>query len=445
MQKGEGMSFAEFAYPLMQGWDWFRLLSSRQVQMQIGGSDQFGNIVSGIEIVKTARASEPDPAAKLPMESVYDDPVGFTVPLLTDSSGTKFGKSAGNAIWLDHFKTPVFDLYGYFVRRPDDEVEKLLKLFTFLPIETIKKTMEENRADPSKRVAHHLLAYEVVCLVSGEAAAREVQGQHRLMYRKDILPQAAETASNGDEFTAVEGQPTTPNNKPRIDMQLPRSLVLGDSPKSIARILYASRLAVSVSDGHRLASSGGAYIGASPGQKANVNKGMSTEHLQFTPVKVWFPQDTKNFLINDSLLILRKGKHNIRVVEVVSDDEYKASGQVYPGQPYVGEARILKENLKLLRQELGEEATFEDEPREADVPRSANRVLRGSQNMMEKRKAMVGELQRRIRGVETKRQRQADTAGLRKKWSAPGDADAGESIEGDAEAAEGKPDETGSR
>ena len=112
------MSFAEFSYPLMQAWDWWRMFEERDIQMQIGGSDQFGNIVTGIDAIKIIRDSEPNAMQKLP-EGLMHDPVGFTVPLLTDSSGAKFGKSAGNAIWLDQFMTNSFDLYGYFVRRPD--------------------------------------------------------------------------------------------------------------------------------------------------------------------------------------------------------------------------------------------------------------------------------------------------------------------------------------
>ncbi|KAH8899261.1 tyrosyl-tRNA synthetase [Thozetella sp. PMI_491] len=415
MQNGDGMSFAEFSYPLMQGWDWFRLLGSYKVQMQIGGSDQFGNIISGIEVVKTARESEPDPANKLPMESVYDDPVGFTVPLLTDSSGNKFGKSAGNAVWLDQFKTPVFDLYGYFVRRQDDEVEKLLKLFTFLPLETIQKAMEEHRADPSNRVAQHLLAFEVVCLVKGVAAAQDVQDQHRLMYNKGAGSMPT-IAPSRDEFQAVEGHPTTPNNAPRIDMQLPQSLVLGEHPKSIARILYAARLAASVSEGQRLANSGGAYVAARPGQPAHKNAGMSSEHLQFTPVKTWFPQDTKNFLIDGKLLILRKGKHNIRVIEMVSDADYKTSGAVYPGMPSIGQVRILQENLKMLRKELGEDATFEWTSTSPDVRRSSNPKLNEQLIKRDRARTMVREMAYKLQKKERTKKRSAKLTELQDKW-----------------------------
>ncbi|KAL2174779.1 uncharacterized protein P884DRAFT_263443 [Thermothelomyces heterothallicus CBS 202.75] len=347
MTEGNGVSFAEFSYPIMQGWDWWMLFSRNKVQMQIGGSDQYGNIVTGVELVKAARDSEPDPSRRLPAESPLDDPVGFTVPLLTDSSGAKFGKSAGNAVWLDQYMTPTFDLYGYFVRRPDADVEKLLKLFTFLPLEEIKKVMAEQVEDPAKRVAQHRLAYEVVTLVHGEAAAKEAQEQHRMMYGKGgPIIQFTTTKAPGDEYAAPSGEPTTPNNAPRIDMILPESLIMG---KSIGRILYAAGLASSAKEGHRLAAQQAAYVGGMPGRSPGKGEPMNPAQLTWNPVKLWFPQETQKYLIDGKILILRKGKHNVRVIQMVSDEEYKASGQHYPGQPYTGRLRALREHMAALK------------------------------------------------------------------------------------------------
>lgn len=107
------MSFSEFCYPVMQAWDWYYMYHTKDVQMQIGGSDQYGNIVSGIEAIRYAAKNHPDPAVRL-ADGVTDEtmPVGLTVPLLTTSTGDKIGKSAGNAIWLDEQMTSLFDLYG---------------------------------------------------------------------------------------------------------------------------------------------------------------------------------------------------------------------------------------------------------------------------------------------------------------------------------------------
>lgn len=128
LTEGDGMSMGEFMYPLLQGWDFWHMYSRLGIQMQIGGSDQYGNIVAGIEALKTIRESEEAPHAKMPAGWKHD-PIGFTVPLLTDSAGVKFGKSAGNAVWLDEFKTSAFDhvvpdgvgatVLGYWLRSLD--------------------------------------------------------------------------------------------------------------------------------------------------------------------------------------------------------------------------------------------------------------------------------------------------------------------------------------
>ena len=352
MTQGDGVSFAEFTYPIMQGWDWFELFYQQGVQMQIGGSDQFGNIVSGLEVVKAARLSEPDPYERRHIcpKTPLDECVGFTVPLLTDSAGNKFGKSAGNAIWLDPYQTSVFDFYGYFVRRSDTEVEKLLKLFTFMPISKITQVMEEHAKDPSKRVAQHTLAREVARLVHGSKEAKYAEEQHRLMYagQKTVPiaapPRAKDAATDGDQYKALEGEPTTHLNAPRIDMILPESCIMD---KSIGRILYAAGLASSATEGHKLAAAQGCYIGGAHREGESTH--MNPDTLSFMPVKLWFPSETKRYLINGDTLILRKGKHNVRVIKMVSDEEYAASGQTYPGQLFTGTVRKLNQIMKDLK------------------------------------------------------------------------------------------------
>ena len=118
MEKGDGMSFSEFTYPLLQGWDWWHMYRTLGVQVQIGGSDQYGNIIAGMDAVKHIAQNSPNSSestrwlgsdGRLREESA---PMGLTVPLLTTSSGEKFGKSAGNAVWIDQTMTSSFDLYG---------------------------------------------------------------------------------------------------------------------------------------------------------------------------------------------------------------------------------------------------------------------------------------------------------------------------------------------
>ncbi|KAI0004040.1 hypothetical protein F4779DRAFT_600328 [Xylariaceae sp. FL0662B] len=351
MNEGDGMSLDEFVYPLMQAWDWWHLFNKRGVMMQIGGSDQYGNIVSGIEAVKYLRDTETHPAEKKPAD-LHHTPVGFTVPLLTDSSGAKFGKSAGNAIWLDQFMTPTFDLYGYFMRQPDSEMESLLGLFTFHPMEKIKEIMEQHNLDPSKRVAHHALAYEVVALAYGLDEATRVQNRHRGLFAKGPSAIEREFFPPADETRDINKAATF-----QVDIELPQSLILG---KSISRIIHAAGLADSVSDATRLTHQQGAYVGGSPGQPAATNKGMSYGELTFTPVKSWFPQDTRNFLIDGKLLILRRGKHFIRVIRMVTDEEWALSGKMYPGEPGTGRIRRMVNALKQAADSQGVKLTTSD-------------------------------------------------------------------------------------
>lgn len=340
MTEGDGMSLGEFMYPLFQGWDFWHMYNKIGVQMQIGGSDQYGNIVAGIDALKTIRESEEAPHAKMP-DGWQHEPVGFTVPLLLDSAGVKFGKSTGNAVWLDEFKTSAFDLYGYFMRRPDEEVEKLLKLFTFMPLAKIQDVMAQHQDDPSKRVAQHTLAFEVLSLVHGAEKALQEAQQHEFRFGGELPHIVREPSAS----TGI----ITPNNAPRSDLQLPQS-VMNLSP---ARLLFAVGLASSSSDGQRLVKQAGAYVAAQSGGP----RGLVPGNLSWTPIKMWFPQETAKYLIDDKLLILRKGKHNVRIVELVSDKEWAASGKTYPGQPYTGFVRQVTDQLQKEAEARGETLT----------------------------------------------------------------------------------------
>jgi tyrosyl-tRNA synthetase len=138
-EKGDGMSFAEFTYPLMQAWDWWQLFQ-KGVQVQIGGADQFGNILQGAEAVKHVAKYDTELTQNLEEEEkvrakqggvvISDDPMGWTVPLLTAANGEKFGKSAGNAVWLDKDMTSTFHLYQ--VSPESDEAQAGTNLHTVL-------------------------------------------------------------------------------------------------------------------------------------------------------------------------------------------------------------------------------------------------------------------------------------------------------------------------
>ena len=148
-----GMSFTEFSYQLLQAYDFLHLYSECDCTFQLGGSDQWGNITAGIDLVRKVRGAE-----------TY----GVTVPLVCDSAGQKFGKSEGNAIFLDAEKTSYYDFYQFFVRTADVDAIRFLKIFTFLPIDEIAQLEESLQKEPEARTAQRRLAEEVTRCVHGE-------------------------------------------------------------------------------------------------------------------------------------------------------------------------------------------------------------------------------------------------------------------------------------
>lgn len=158
LQSDSGMSFTEFTYQIFQAFDWLHLFREHECAFQLGGSDQMGNLMSGHELI-----------SRVTNKSVF----GLTLPIITNEEGDKFGKSAGNAVWLDETKTSPFSLYQFFIRSTDAEVEKLLKLLTFVPLSEIDKLMEEHRKVPELRDAQRRLAQEITLLIHG--------GSQRLM------------------------------------------------------------------------------------------------------------------------------------------------------------------------------------------------------------------------------------------------------------------------
>lgn len=142
-----GITYAEFSYMLLQGYDFLHLYEKENCIMQVEGSDQWGNITTGIELIKKKLGKE-----------AY----AFTMPLILDANGNKFGKSEGNALWLDKEKTSPYEIYQYLINSDDAKVYEYLKVFTFLSKEDIESIMKEQNEHPESRIAQRTLAYEVV-------------------------------------------------------------------------------------------------------------------------------------------------------------------------------------------------------------------------------------------------------------------------------------------
>ena len=147
-----GITFAEFTYTLMQGYDFLHLFEEKNCIMQVEGSDQWGNITTGIDLIykKTGKKA-----------------YAFTMPLILDANGNKFGKSEGNALWLDINKTSSYELYQYLINSDDSKVEEYLKVFTFLPKEEIERIMKEHLEAPHLRTAQKALTKEFITDLHG--------------------------------------------------------------------------------------------------------------------------------------------------------------------------------------------------------------------------------------------------------------------------------------
>ncbi|KAF8810667.1 hypothetical protein BYT27DRAFT_7253498 [Phlegmacium glaucopus] len=171
----QGISFTEFTYQLLQAYDFHHLYKHHGCSIQIGGSDQWGNIVAGLELISRL---EPPSSHDQSAPEAY----GITTPLLTTSSGEKFGKSAGNAIWLEPSLTSIFDFYQYFLKVTDADVEIYLKLFTLMSLNDIEKVLAAHVTAPEKRRAQHRLAAEVTELVHTKTGALKAATVSKLLF-----------------------------------------------------------------------------------------------------------------------------------------------------------------------------------------------------------------------------------------------------------------------
>ena len=153
-----GISYTEFAYQILQGYDFYQLNENHGVTLQIGGSDQWGNMVAGTDLIRKKSGNETHV---------------ITVPLITDSTGKKFGKSEGNAVWLDADKTSPYEFYQFWLNIADADGVKFLKIFTFLSLDEIDEIAKAFEAAPHERLAQKTLAKEVVTLVHGGAAYQQ--------------------------------------------------------------------------------------------------------------------------------------------------------------------------------------------------------------------------------------------------------------------------------
>ncbi len=267
IQSDEGMSFTEFSYQLLQGYDFCRLYDDLGVTFQIGGSDQYGNICAGIDFVRRVKG-----------ESVY----GLTFPLLTRSDGKKFGKSEKGAIWLDPELLSPYEFYQYLYRLPDADVIRMFKMLTLVEMEEIR-SLEKKMQEPgyTPNTAQERLAREVTLLVHGPEGLEKAQKSSRVM-----MP----GSDNFDEEALVEIIQNVPHSS------FPESEVMG---AKVFEVLAKTSLVTSKGEARRLILNGGAYLN---GKKvADGELVVSKEHL-----------------LKGDCLILSKGKKNFVVIHLTN-------------------------------------------------------------------------------------------------------------------------------
>ena len=195
-----GITFAEFSYMLMQGYDFLHLYQTKNCIMQVAGSDQWGNITTGVDLIR-----------KVLDKTAY----AFTMPLILDPTGKKFGKSEGNALWLDKNKTSAYEIYQYLINADDSKVLEYLKVFTFLSKEQIEDVYAQQQAAPETRIAQKTLAWEVVKDIHGKDEADNAVLVSQKLFAGDFSGLSVQDIKAG-----MKGVPSFPFEKdePVIDI-----------------------------------------------------------------------------------------------------------------------------------------------------------------------------------------------------------------------------------
>jgi tyrosyl-tRNA synthetase len=262
-----GISYTEFSYMLLQAFDFYHLYKQYNCQLQIGGSDQWGNITAGMELTRKKEGRH-----------VF----GLTLPLILNSDGSKFGKTAAGAVWVDSKKTSVYRFYQFWIRSDDRDVLRYLNFFTFLSKEEIQALAEQHTARPESRAAHKKLAEVMTDLVHGRSATAEAVRASEILFGGKLEGIAEST------FNEIVGEVPT--------RQMARTLLEG-AGTPLVEVLAASGLSASKGQARKDIEGGGVYV--------NNIRQTSFQHAI-----------TANDLLFGKYLLLRKGKRNYTVMSV---------------------------------------------------------------------------------------------------------------------------------
>ncbi|GGG39400.1 tyrosine--tRNA ligase [Bizionia arctica] len=269
-----GMSFTEFTYQLIQGYDFYHLHKNYNCLLQMGGSDQWGNITTGTELVRRMNVDEQAKA------------FAMTCPLITKADGSKFGKSEGGNIWLDTDKTSVYKFYQFWLNTSDEDAEKYIKIFTFLDKVTIEALVEEHKQMPHLRLLQKRLAEEVTTLVHSKADFDNAEKASNILFSKSFK-EDIKTLDEGTFLDVFEGVPLAEISQADLN----------EGFDMIAALSAKTDFLASNSEARR----------ALKENAVSVNKEKVDEGYQLT----------SEDLINNKYIILNKGKKNTYIIKVV--------------------------------------------------------------------------------------------------------------------------------
>ena len=265
-----GMSFTEFTYQLIQGYDFLHLFKEKQCKIQMGGSDQWGNIVTGVELVRRKESGK-----------VF----ALTCPLITKSDGSKFGKSEHGNIWLDKKRTSPYRFYQYWLNSSDDDSKKYIKIFTLLSNQEIENLIQKHDESPNLRILQKKIAEEITMMVHSKEDLRKVQKATEILFGK----------STTDDLKKIDRQIFLD-----VFEGVPKVQILKKEIKSGVDIISAL-----VSIGNFLSSKGEARR-AIRENSISVNKNKVDENYYLT----------EKDLIDNRYILMQKGKKNYYIVEV---------------------------------------------------------------------------------------------------------------------------------
>ena len=260
-----GISYTEFSYQVLQAYDYLELYRRDQCKLQIGGSDQWGNIVAGLDLIRKVEGGSAH---------------ALTVPLLAKSDGSKFGKTASGAIWLEESMTSAYEFFQFWLNSDDADMPKLLKVFSMKNRAEIEELIEKVKTNPGAREAHRELAREMTAMIHGSAMAKSVEEAAKALFGQGEI---------GDlDLKTLDSALS----------QLPKTTIKkGQSYPTWVDLLAATGVVESKSAARRIVKEGGAYLN---------NKKVESE--DFTP--------SKTDLLHGKYLLLRKGKRDLAAVEV---------------------------------------------------------------------------------------------------------------------------------